>query len=93
MTILQNQDSFTPTAGLVGAFIVNKFNEMNVGMMMASSLATQLQQAQKTFETSAENSGKVWAMRFLKMVQANVPIELVRILSELVTPQVQQNKR
>lgn len=93
MTILQNQDSFTPTAGLVGAFIVNKFNEMNVGMMMASSLATQLQQAQKTFETSAENSGKVWGDAFLKMVQANVPIELVRILSELVTPQVQQKTK
>jgi hypothetical protein len=90
MTILQNEDSFTPNGALVAAFMINKFNELNVGMMMANSLATQLQQAQKTFETSAENSGKVWGDAFLKMVQANVPIELVRILSELVTPQVQQ---
>lgn len=90
LTIMQNQDSFTPNGALVATFIVNKFNELNVGMMMASSLATQLQQAEKTFQTSAENSGKVWGDAFLKMVQSNVPIELIRILSELVTPQVQQ---
>ena len=59
--------------------------------MLASSLATQLLQAEKSFQTSAENSGKVWGDAFLKMVQANVPIELVRILSDLVTPAVQQN--
>lgn len=88
--ILQNQDAFTPNGALVAAFMINKFNEMNVGLMMANSLATQLQQAQKTFEAGAANSGKAWGDAFLKVVQANVPMELVRILSELITPQVEQ---
>ena len=91
LTILANQDEFTPSGAKIAMFMVNKFNEMNVGAMLASSLATQLLQAEKSFQTSAENSGKVWGDAFLKMVQANVPIELVRILSDLVTPAVQQN--
>lgn len=90
--ILQNQDSFTPNGALVAAFMINKFNEMNVGLMMASSLATQLQQAQKTFEAGATSSGKAWGDAFLKVVQANVPIELVRMLSELIVPQVEQRR-
>lgn len=75
---------------IVSTFMKAGFEASNLGESIASTLATQLTNAQKSFEASATNSGKVWGGAFLKIVQQNVPVELVNILTDLVAPEVQK---
>jgi hypothetical protein len=83
-------DSIKYSGKLISSFVRDGFNESNLGETIASSLATQLTSAQKSFEASATNSGKVWGSAFLKIVQQNVPVELINILTDLVAPEVQK---
>jgi len=86
--ILNNIEGFNWQGKFIGNLIINNFEEANVGQLLANSLSNQLTQAQRTFELSAAASGKVWGNAFLSTVQANVPVELINILTDLVTPQV-----
>ena len=86
-------NSFDFVGRSVGAVIKSSFDEANYGQLMMDTLAKQLTDAQKTLETSAMNSGRAWGTAFLTVVQANVPIELINILTDLVTPRVIQNQQ
>lgn len=71
-----------------GAFIYQGFVEYNLGAVLASELSRQLGEAQKSFESSANNAGKVWGNAFLDVVGKNVPFELLLVLTDLITPEV-----
>ena len=83
-------NSFDFVGRSVGSVIKSAFEETNYGQLMMETLASQLEQSQKTLETSAATAGKTWGNAFLSTVQANVPLELINILTDLVTPQVQK---
>lgn len=83
-------NSFDFVGRSIGYVIQTSFEEKNYGQLMMEALATQLEQSQKTLETSAATAGKTWGNAFLSTVQANVPLELINILTDLVTPQVQK---
>lgn len=83
-------NSFDWVGRSVGYLIKGGFEEGNYGQSIADALASQLTQAQKTFETSAAAAGKTWGNAFLSTVQENVPMELINILTDLITPQVQK---
>jgi hypothetical protein len=87
--ILNNLDGFEWQGAWIGTIIIDAFEEKNIGQSMADSIASQLTEAQKTFEGAAKNSAKVWGTAFLDAVKTNVPIELIRIITDLVTPEVQ----
>lgn len=89
LAILNNMEGFEWQGRWIGTLMVDAFEEKNIGQTMADSIATQLTEAQKTFEGAAKNSAKVWGDAFLSSIKANVPIELIKILTDLVTPEVQ----
>ena len=61
-----------------------------VGTILASELSRQVSEAQNSFEASGKNAGKKWGDAFLGVVGDNVPIELLQILVDLITPEVQK---
>ena len=85
-------DSQSTTFGIMGVqtgiYIYQGFAEYNLGTLLAAELSRQLTEAQKAFETSANNAGKVWGGAFLDVIGKNVPFELLIILTDLVTPEV-----
>lgn len=91
--IYNNIDGFKWQGPWIGTLIQQGFEEKNYGQLMMDALAKQLTDAQKTLEISAMNSGRAWGTAFLTVVQANVPIELINILTDLVTPRVIQNQQ
>lgn len=86
-------NSFDFVGRSVGIIMKTAFESGNYGQALADSLSTQLTQAQKTFELSAAAAGKTWGNAFLSTVQGNVPIELIKILTELVMPGVQEKNK
>lgn len=86
-------NSFDFVGRSVGIIMKTAFEGGNYGQALADSLSTQLTQAQKTFELSAAAAGKTWGNAFLSTVQGNVPIELIKILTELVLPGVQEKNK
>jgi hypothetical protein len=89
IAIYNNEVIFAEQGSAIGTLMNDAFTEMNVGQLIANTLSTQLAQANRTFEISAASSAKTWGTQFLKTVSTTVPIELIHILSDLVTPEVQ----
>ena len=90
LAIFNNPDDFNWQGRYIGILMMNSFEEYNVGQLIANSIANQLTQAEKTFQVAAANSGKAWGNAFLSTVKENVPQELINILTDLVTPNVQK---
>lgn len=82
--------SFQVLGLVVGSYMYQGFSQYNLGLILASELSKQITEAKATFEASAKNAGKQWGDAFLKTVGANVPFELLMILTDLVTPEVIQ---
>lgn len=86
--IYNQPDNFKWQGRYIGILMQQAFEETNYGQLMMDALAKQLTESQKTLEISAMNSGRAWGTAFLTVVQANVPVELINILTDLVTPRV-----
>jgi len=82
------ENSFDFVGRSIGSVMKSSFETENYGQSMMDALAKQLDDSKKTLETSAMNSGRAWGTAFLTVVQANVPVELINILTDLVTPRV-----
>jgi len=82
------ENSFDFVGRSIGSIMKSSFETENYGQSMMDALAKQLDDSKKTLETSAMNSGRAWGTAFLTVVQANVPVELINILTDLVTPRV-----
>jgi hypothetical protein len=81
-------NSFDFVGRSIGSIIKTSFDAENYGQQIMDALSKQLDDSKKTLETSAMNSGRAWGTAFLTVVQANVPVELINILTDLVTPRV-----
>lgn len=75
---------------LLGTYIYQGFSQYQIGTILASELSRQVSEAQTSFEASGKNAGKKWGDAFLNVVGDNVPIELLQILVDLITPEVQK---
>lgn len=75
---------------LLGTYIYQGFSQYQIGAILASELSRQVGEAQASFETSGKNAGKKWGDAFLNVVGENVPFELLQILVDLITPEVQK---
>ncbi len=75
---------------LLGTYIYQGFSQYQIGTILASELSRQVGEAQASFETSGKNAGKKWGDAFLNVVGENVPFELLQILIDLITPEVQK---
>lgn len=90
LAVFNNPDDFSWQGKYIGILMIGAFEDYNVGQLIANSIANQLTQAEKTFQVAAANSGKVWGNAFLSTVKENVPMELINILTDLITPNVQK---
>ena len=73
----------------LGINMYQGFAQYPLGAVLASELSRQVDEAQKSFENSGKNAGRKWGDAFLDVVGENVPIELLNILTDLITPEVQ----
>ncbi len=73
----------------LGINMYQGFAQYPLGAILASELTRQVDEAQKTFENSGKSAGTKWGNAFLDVVGENVPIELLNILTDLITPEVQ----
>lgn len=73
---------------LFGSYVFQGFSEYNIGTMLAFELGRQVGEAQTSFEASGKYAGGKWGDAFLGVVGENVPIRLVEILTDLITPEV-----
>ena len=73
----------------LGVNMYQGFAQYPLGAVLASELSRQVDEAQKSFENSGKNAGRKWGGAFLEVVGENVPIELLNILTDLITPEVQ----
>jgi len=73
----------------LGINMYQGFAQYPLGAVLASELSRQVDEAQKSFENSGKNAGRKWGGAFLEVVGDNVPIELLNILTDLITPEVQ----
>jgi hypothetical protein len=75
---------------LLGTYIYQGFSQYQIGTILASELSRQVGEAQASFEASGKTAGKKWGDAFLNVVGDNVPFELLQILIDLITPEVQK---
>ncbi len=73
----------------LGINMYQGFAQYPLGAVLAGELSRQVDEAQKSFENSGKNAGRKWGEAFLGVVGENVPIELLNILTDLITPEVQ----
>jgi hypothetical protein len=73
----------------LGINMYQGFAQYPLGAVLAGELSRQVDEAQKSFENSGKNAGRKWGDAFLDVVGENVPIELLNILTDLITPEVQ----
>ena len=73
----------------LGINMYQGFAQYPLGAVLAGELSRQVDEAQKSFENSGKNAGRKWGGAFLEVVGENVPIELLNILTDLITPEVQ----
>ncbi len=73
----------------LGINMYQGFAQYPLGAVLAGELSRQVDEAQKSFENSGKNAGRKWGEAFLNVVGENVPIELLNILTDLITPEVQ----
>ena len=66
-----------------------RFELIRIGNVLASELSRQVAEAQSTFNNSGKNAGQKWGSAFLGVVKDNVPFELLKILVDLITPEIQ----
>lgn len=72
----------------LGYYILSGLFENSLGALIASELSRQIDEAQASFQNSGRNAGRKWGNGFLEVVGDNVPIELLDILTSLITPKV-----
>lgn len=75
---------------LLGTYIYQGFSQYQIGTILASELSRQVGEAQASFEASGKTAGKKWGDAFLNVVGDNVPFELLQILVDLITPEIQK---
>lgn len=75
---------------LLGTYIYQGFSQYQIGTILASELSRQVSEAHASFEASGKTAGKKWGDAFLNVVGENVPFELLQILVDLITPEVQK---
>lgn len=73
----------------LGINIFQGFSQYPIGNVLASELSRQVAEAQSTFNNSGKNAGQKWGSAFLGVVKDNVPFELLKILVDLITPEIQ----
>jgi hypothetical protein len=86
--IFNKQEEFKWQAPYIANIMITSFEDKNIGQLLANTIANQLTEAKRTFEISAGNSARTWGNAFLDTVRGSVPMELINILTDLVTPQV-----
>ena len=76
--------------GAMAGYLYAGFAAYPLGITLAFEVSRQIGEAQSSFENSGKNAGKKWGNAFLNVVGENVPIELLQILVDLITPEVQK---
>lgn len=68
--------------------VLSGFSSTSVGSSIASEISKQLMDAAAKIEQSGQATGKTWGKGFLDVVGSNIPIDLLNILTDLITPEV-----
>ncbi len=68
--------------------VLSGFTSTNVGSSIASEISKQLMDSAAKIEQSGQATGKTWGKGFLDVVGSNIPIDLLNILTDLITPEV-----
>lgn len=90
-TAFSEQQTQLSLVGLnIGTYIYQGFAAYPIGQTLVYEIGRQIGEAQSTLEASGKNAGKKWGDAFLGIVGENVPIELITILTDLITPEVQK---
>lgn len=76
--------------GALAGYLYAGFAAYPLGVTLAFEVGRQIGEAQASFEASGKNAGKTWGGAFLSVVGENVPFELLQILVDLITPEVQK---
>ena len=76
--------------GAMAGYLYAGFAAYPLGLTLAFEVSRQIGEAQSSFAASGTNAGKKWGDAFLNVVGENVPIELLQILVDLITPEVQK---
>jgi len=76
--------------GAMAGYIYAGFAAYPLGSLLAFEVSRQIGEAQSSFEASGKAAGKKWGSAFLNVVGENVPFELLQILVDLITPEVQK---
>ena len=87
-SLVEQAPAFNTIGMQTGVYIYNGFVEHGTGAAIVEELATQLMAAQSGIESAALSTGKIWGETFLSIIKGNVPLQLVNILTDLVTPEV-----
>lgn len=90
-TAFSEQQTQIQLVGLtVGTYMYQGFAAYPIGQVLVYEIGRQIGEAQSTLEASGKNAGRKWGDAFLGVVGENVPIELLNILVDLITPDVQK---
>lgn len=86
--MVERSPDFVIAGVTVSMGVMNGFRSASVGTAIADEIAKQLVDNAAKIEQSGQAVGKTWGKGFLDVVGANVPLDLVNILTDLVTPEV-----
>lgn len=89
-SMMNNQDILEFQGIVFAAHFFNGFSNSGVGRSLAFELNRQLSESESLIEASGKTFGGKWGQSFLEIVGRDVPFELLKILVDLVTPEVKK---
>jgi len=89
-SMMNNQDILEFQGIMFAAHFFNGFSNSGVGRSLAFELNRQLSESESLIEVSGKTFGGKWGQSFLEIVGRDVPFELLKILVDLVTPEVKK---
>jgi hypothetical protein len=81
---------FSMQGMLLSSYIFQGVSQYQLGTQLAFEIGRQVGEAQASFEASGKFAGRKWGDAFLTVVGENVPFELLQVLTDLITPEVQR---
>lgn len=86
--ITERSADYTLAGVTVSMGVFSGFQSTSIGTSIADEISKQLTDNAAKIEQSGQTVGRTWGKGFLDVVGANVPLDLVNILVDLVTPEV-----
>lgn len=86
--IVEKNADFILAGVTVSMGIVDGFKSTNTGTAIAAEISKQLFDNAAKIEQSGQAVGRTWGKGFLDVVGANIPLDLLNILTDLITPEV-----